>query len=208
MNWRSPVANWSYLCATNRKVVYPSYGDRPYVARKQTIASETYCIPLLWLALFRPADLVQRTFTQDGQRLVAEAPLCARTRAIGQLNAAVPYLEELFFDCGPLDEFAALFRKALKPLRYRYLTIELEEIACMARSRQEFYDTLRAALTGIGSDYSTGARERFVYLAQLFKLRRFPPPRLMLDKIKGSDDDYVLHGRILGSHDQGRKVPW
>src|SRR5262249_29046416 len=154
---------------------YPSYGDRPYVARKQTIASETYCVPLLWLALFRPADLVQRTFTEDGRALVAEAPLCARKRAIGQLNAAVPYLEELFFDCGPLDEFGARFRKALEPLRYRSLTIELEEIACMAHSGQEFYDPLRAALAGIGSDYSPGAGERFVSLAQFFKLRRFPP---------------------------------
>jgi hypothetical protein len=206
------VANWSYLCATNRKVIYPSYGGRPYEARKQTIASETYCIPLLWLALFRPADLVQRTFVQDGQTLVAEAPLCARKRAIGQLDAAVPYLEELFSDCGALDEFSALFRNALAPLRYRYLTIELEEIACMARSRQEFFNTLRAALAGIGVDFSTRARERFVYLAQLFKLQRFPPPRLMLDKIKGSDDDDVLHGRILGSGGQstgtGRKAPW
>jgi hypothetical protein len=35
------VANWSYLCATNRKVIYTSYGDRAYDSRKQTVASET-----------------------------------------------------------------------------------------------------------------------------------------------------------------------
>ena len=202
------MANWSYLCATNRKVIYPSYGDHPYDARRQTIASETYCVPLLWLGLFRPADLVRRTFTQEGQTFVAESPLCARSKAIRQFRAALPHLEDMFHECGPLDGFAELFLKALEPLRYRYLTIELEEIECMAKSREQFRDTLRAALAGIGTDYSTEARERFVYLAQLSKLRRFPPPRLFLDKMKGSDDDYVLHGRILGSCDQGRDVPW
>jgi hypothetical protein len=202
------VANWAYLCATNRKVIYPSYGDRPYQASKQTVASETYCIPLLWLGLFRPADLVKRTFRQEGQKIVAEAPLCARMRAIRQFDAAWPYLEDMFHECGPLEEHAALFRKALVPLRYRYLTIELEEIACMAKSRRYFYSTMRAALKGIGSDYSTEAYHRLVYLAQLFNLTRFPPARLMLDDIKGADDDYKFHGRILGSQDMGRKVPW
>jgi hypothetical protein len=202
------VANWSYLCATNRKVIYPSYGDRPYDSRKQTVASETYCVPLLWLGLFRPADLVRRTFALEDKPFVAEAPLCARSKAIRQFRAALPHLESMFYECGPLGGFAELFLKALEPLRYRYLTIELEEIECMAKSRKWFRATLRKALGGITTDYSTEARERFIYLAQLFDLRRFPPPRLMLDEIKGSDNDYVLHGRILGSHDQGRKVPW
>lgn len=202
------MANWSYLCATNRKVIYPSYGDRPYDAGKQTVASETYCVPLLWLGLFRPADLTRRTFTQDGTAFDAEAPLCARSRAIRQFRAAVPYLERLFEECGPLDGFAELFLKAVEPLRYRYLTIELEEIECMAKSRKWFRDTLRKALGAITTDYSTKARERFVYLAQLFDLHRFPPPRLMLDGIKGCDSDYLLHGRIIGSQDLGRKVPW
>jgi len=156
-----------------------------------------------------PADLVQRTFVQEGVTFVAEAPLCPRKRAIGQFDAAVPYFEELFFGYGPLDEYATLFRMALDPLPYRYLTIELDEISRMAPSRQEFRDTLRGALAGIGRDESTEGQARFIYLAQLWDLHsRFPPPRLKLDEIKGSDNDYVLHGRILGACDEGRKVPW
>jgi hypothetical protein len=207
------VANWSYLCATNRKVIYPSYGDRPYDSRKQTVASVVNCVPLLWLGLFRPADLVRRTFIQEGRPFVAEAPLCARSKAIRQFRAAVPHLEDMFHECGPLDGFAELFLKGLEPLNYRYLTIELEEIECMAKSRKWFRDTLRKAIGGIGTDYSTAARDRFIYLAQLFALRRFPPPRLLLDKLKGSDDDFMLHGRVLGSGSsttgmKGRKAPW
>jgi hypothetical protein len=118
----------------------------------------------------------------------------------------------MFHECGPLDGFAELFLKGLEPLRYRYLTIELEEIECMAKSRKWFRDTLRTALGGIENDYSTAARERFGYLAHLFELRCFPPPRLLLDKMKGSDDDFRLRGRILGSGSQstgnGRKAPW
>lgn len=148
------MANWSYLCATNRKVIYPSYGDKPYDARQQTVASETYCVPLLWLALFRPPDLVERTFTQEGKTFVALAPLCARSKAIRQFRSAWPHLEKLFEDCGRLDGFAELFLEALEPLRYRYLTIELEQIECMAKSRKWFRDTLRAALAGIENDHS------------------------------------------------------
>ena len=64
----------------------------------------------------------------------------------------------------------------------------------------------QTAASSIASRYERLSRPPL--LNSMFDLHRFPPPRLMLDEIEGSDNDYVLHGRLLGSHDQGRKVPW
>lgn len=212
------MANWSYLSATDRDAIYPAYGDHPYDPMHQTIASQTYSIPLLWLALFRERDLVQRTVTQEGKTLVALAPLCEREQAIKQLDAAMPYLEELFYGYGKLGEYAALFRQALEPLPYQYITIELEEFACMAKSRSEFEETLRTALARMGNDDEpdgdpVAEQRRLIYLAQIWDAHpRFPPARLLLDGIKGTERDYVIHGRLLGSGrgstSQGREVPW
>ncbi|MEZ6142344.1 MAG: hypothetical protein R3B84_17435 [Zavarzinella sp.] len=209
------MANWAYLCATDRETIYPSFGDQPYDASKQTIASQTYSIPLLWLALFRESDLIQRTFTQEGKTLLAIAPRCDLRRAVGQLDAAIPYLEELFYGYGKLDEYAQLFRSALENLPYQYVTIELEEIACMAKSRVEFEEILRKSLAHMGNEdeFDPKAQWRLIYLAQLWDAHpRFPPARMFLDGSKPSGRDCVIHGRILGSGrnstSQGRTVPW
>lgn len=208
------MANWTYLCATDREAIYPSFGDHPYDPAEQTIASQVRSIPLLWLALFRDTDLVERTFTQEGETFVAKAPICDRERALEQFDAAIPYLEEEFYGYGPLTEYAALFRSAIEPLPFRYVTIELEEFACMARSREMFEETLHAALAKMGDEeFDPKTQERLIYLAQLWDIHpRFPPARLLLDDVKGAGRDYVMHGRILGSGrnstSQGRPAPW
>jgi hypothetical protein len=59
------VSNKSYLCVTARKTIYPSVTLPNYNTEEATIAYDVYCVPLLWLALFRPPDLRATRLTDD-----------------------------------------------------------------------------------------------------------------------------------------------
>jgi hypothetical protein len=208
------MGNKSYLCVTNAKTTYPSWVNQRFDLHRQTVACAAYSVPLLWAALFRPADIVRKTLTVEGEKVVTEAPLATLKKAIRQLDEAVPYLNRLFRREGPLDEYAGFLRQALEGLEYRYVTIELHEIAIMCNTLQEYYDIFRIALRGIGDDLSRAAWSRFKWhIAGFRKLKKFPPARLVLDGLESTaDSDCANHSRILGDGAQstgfGQPVPW
>src|SRR5262249_24179661 len=68
------MANMSYLCVTNAKTTYPSWPPRRFDLNRQTVACAVYSVPLLWTALFHSADIVRKTLTLDGEKIVTEAP--------------------------------------------------------------------------------------------------------------------------------------
>jgi hypothetical protein len=174
------------------------------------------------MALFRPNNLVQHTFSVDGEDIPTEAPLVARPVAIRQLSEALPYFNQLFSKEGKLDEYAAFLGEALAAVDFKFVTVELQEIACLQETEQAFYDYFREALAGIGSDFSAEAKERFMNIANFREtseeeetfgiLRRFPPARLLLDNLEAPDDDYWNHCRVCGAGRDnagiGRAVPW
>jgi hypothetical protein len=209
------MSNRSYLCATNLETTYPSFVDKEYDPAKQTIACDVWCVPLLWTALFRAADIVRRTFTVDGDDVFTEAPLVMRTKAIRQLQEAIPYFARLFASEGSVDEYAAFLRQALESVTHQYVTIELEEIACLTNPEQAFYDSFRTALAAIGTDYSAAAKARFCEIAAFRDLKRLPPARLLLEEpedFEATDDDFWNHCRVCGAGESeagiGRPVPW
>jgi len=94
-----------------------------------------------------------------------------------------------------------LLRSTIEAADSKFVTVEMEEIACMG-DEEGFYDQFRAALAGIGGDYSTEARSRLIDIAQFEKLTRFPPARLQLDAFSGQkfhDEDYSNHCRVFGA---------
>lgn len=206
------MANTSYLCATNVPTIYPSFVQPDYDPRAQLIACDVYCVPLLWFALFRTGDIVSKTFEVDDGSLNTEAPLVAVAQAITQLDAACPYFDQLFAAEGGLAGYASFLRQALSDVHFDYVTIELQEIACMSDPEQAYYDEVRAALAGIDVDRTPAAKRRLVKLAQLRNLQRFPSPRLLIDDLEGPDDDYWNFCRVLGAGAAGsgfgRPVPW
>jgi hypothetical protein len=109
------MANHSYLCGTNLETTYPSFVDKGYDSAEQTIASDVWCVPLLWTALFRASDIVRLTFTVEQDQVVAEAPLVARDIAIRQLQEALPYFNRLFGAEGALDDYARFFARRWRP---------------------------------------------------------------------------------------------
>jgi hypothetical protein len=206
------MSNRSYLCGTNLETIYPSFVDRSYDSENQTIACDVYCVPLLWAALFRPADIVRKSFKVERDEVVAEAPLTKRSMAVRQLREALPYFNRLFSEEGALDDYADFLRQALEAVDCEFVTVELQEIACLMNPEQAYYDMFRQALAGIGSDFSADAKQRFVDIAQFRDMERFPPARLLLDGLQGEDNDLWNHCRVCGAGAMeagiGRAVPW
>jgi len=205
------MANRSYLFVSDHDGICPAWVEGVEEPEQLVLAEDVYCVPLLWLALFRPADLRTTTFPADEDDDVAEfpvtAPLATKERALAQLDAALPTLNRLFAAEGPLDEHAALLRDGIAGMPGGFVTVDLYEIAVL-RDEDAYHRTLRAALASFEEPGDAAAdRERLVDLAQLRPGRPFPPARLLLDERDAADDDWWNFVRLLGAGFV-RPVPW
>ncbi|WP_416970890.1 hypothetical protein [Streptomyces sp. 4F14] len=154
------MSNSSYLCVSDRPVLYPSSQDPDFVPRTGVVATDAQAVPLLWLALFRAGDLVTKVFTFDEDDdddevdeddvIEATAPLAPKDRALAQLAAALPALARLFPGAPDLAGHAALLREAVERAPGAYVTVELDEIAGLWEGEEEgsFVPALTAALEG------------------------------------------------------------
>ncbi|MEV5750834.1 hypothetical protein AB0L00_23675 [Actinoallomurus sp. NPDC052308] len=207
------MANRSYLLVGDYDGINPGWQGGIPGLEHQVLAEDVFCVPLLWLAMFRPADLVTATFPpededdeEDGP-IEATAPLAPKERALAQLDAAIPALNRIFDGAGPLDDHAALLREGLASMPGRSVTIELYEIAVL-NDEERFYRDLRTALDSLDRPGDLAAdRARLADLAQLREGRPFPPARLVLDGLDAPDDDQWNHTRLLGTRFL-RPVPW
>lgn len=163
-------------------------------------------------AYFRPVDLVECTFEIDTQEIRAQAPLAPLGQALAQFDQALPYFEKLLGEYGSLQEHAALFRQAVLSADKPFITIELEEIAGLAASEEAYYGLIRAALAGIGNDFTTASRDRLLEIAQFRGLQRFSPMRHLLDDLRVPDEEAWNHCLVAGAAaivaGIGRPVPW
>ncbi|MFE7559323.1 hypothetical protein [Kitasatospora sp. NPDC057500] len=214
------MANYSYLCSTDAPSLYPSSQVAGFDPKTGVVAHDVSCVPLLWLAMFRPADLVTGVFTVDEDDLdddedpevEATAPLVAKERALAQLDAALPVLNGLFAGEGPLDAHAALLRRAVERAPGAFVTIELEEVEGIWADEDAFQPTLRAALAGLDVGTDSGmdgaaTRARLIELSRLRPGLPFPPARLIVDGMDADDDDYWNLVRLLGTGFMS-EVPW
>lgn len=142
------MSNRAYLAASNADTIYPSFAEPSYDAPEQLIATDVEALPLLWLAMFREQDLQQKVFQVDGDDVPAFAPLCSKEQALKQLALATPYLCQIFPTFDRLPEYAELLRAAIEPLPYRFVSIELEEIAGLYPPEHRFAELLTLGLRG------------------------------------------------------------
>ncbi|MEV7225476.1 hypothetical protein AB0M79_00440 [Polymorphospora sp. NPDC051019] len=204
------MSNRSYLCVSTYPSIYPAFAKSDYDPKLNTVAADVNCVPLLWLAMFRAADLRTETFEvtegRHTEKVVATAPVAPVERALTQLDAAVPVLERLFGE--PLAAYAALLGAGVRAGEGDHVTIELEEIAVLEGDEEGYYDKLRLALASLDRPGdATADRDRLADLAQLGPARPFPPARLLLDDMDATDDDYRNHCRLIGAS-YLRPVPW
>ncbi|MBS0264137.1 MAG: hypothetical protein JSS02_19530 [Planctomycetes bacterium] len=138
----------SYLVGSNSESIYPSLDEPSYHAPDQLLATHIDFVPLLWLALFREADLNSRVYQTAGDSVHYYAPVCAKTKALEHLAVAVPNLARLFAQPAGLADYVNLLRSAIEMLPYRFISIELNEIARCYPREHRFEDLLISALRG------------------------------------------------------------
>lgn len=124
------MSNYSYLCCSDFPRLYPSERFKAFVQEQHTIACDVNCVPLLWLALFRPSDIrSQRVrFEGDDLPLTIRAPIAECSVALTQLENSLPTLQQLFSVNGSLVQHAQRLGQALSESRGTYVTIEMIEV--------------------------------------------------------------------------------
>lgn len=142
------MSNRSYLAASDFDTLYPSFAQKDYDPEKQLIATDVEALPLLWLALFREGDLRRKVFKVQGEKVAAFAPICTKEQALQHLDLAIPYLTKILPKLGPLADYASMFRSAIEPFPYRFVSIELEEIAGLYPEEHRFEELLTLGLRG------------------------------------------------------------
>lgn len=230
------MPNSSYLCTTDAESLYPSTTVADFEPSTHVVACDARCVPLLWLALFRAADIRTQTIViesdpdevyfefdeatgdfvevegeeeeeEEDEVVEAVAPLVAKERALAQLDAAVPALNRLFEAEGPLDDHAAMLRQAVAAAPGKFITIELDEIDALWEEGT-FQPALRAALSALDASTDPVAeRAGFAEIAQLRAGRAFPPARFLLDGHDAADDDFWNFVRLLGTAFSA-DLPW
>lgn len=194
------MANRSYLCLVNKASLSHS--------SSRVLAMDAWAVPLLWLALFRPKDVRRdNAFNDDGERAFRFAPIAAKKRALAQLDAAVPYLNCVFKDQGPLDDHAALFKTLFDRSRLGFVCIDLLEVA-YTEDPDAYYNQLLAALTALENQPAPAvARHAFLALTHLRLKKKFPPARCGLDDSKITQNDAWNMARLFGTAWEN-PVPW
>ena len=142
------MSNRSYLAVSDSDSIYPSFAQKGYDPQMQLVASDVEALPLLWLALFREGDLQRKVFNVQGQKVPAFAPICTTQLALERLKQAVPYLSKIFTNLTGLAEYGVMFQSAIESLPYRFISIELEEIAGLYPPEHRFEELLALALRG------------------------------------------------------------
>src|SRR4051812_16082526 len=117
----------TFLSLSPYQGVYPSRAWDEFEPETDVLAVADDATPLLWLALFRPADVQAGRLDRDwedwtqGTRPI-NAPVVPRRRAFSQLYAAVDVLEPVLG--ASIAEHAELMREALHWAPGDWVTIE------------------------------------------------------------------------------------
>jgi len=201
----SIMANSAYLCCTGKEHTYPSGQQPNYDPKCQTVAHCDYAVPLLWIAIYRIEDIRIDELEVEGQILREPAPVVHRRLVARRLEESTPRIETVFPQSGSLVEHAKLLRTAIAEIdsSYSYVTIEMEEIACLVSG---FHGTFRRLLQFMGGADVPDVRELMVRVTELHTDREF----LSLSRFAGEDlpkEDWENLAHLLGG-ELYRDLPW
>jgi hypothetical protein len=88
------MANWAFLSCTPDRRTYPSYTGK---AQYRAVLSAAWHLPVMWWAIFRPADLVvDRAAREAGDGDPVPAPIVLRSRVKQRLAEAFSRVEKLY----------------------------------------------------------------------------------------------------------------
>lgn len=201
------MGNYAYLCRADLRRTNPSFANPGYAPARNTIACARDHVALLWLGLFRPADLRTDRFVVDGELVCSRAPVVAARTGLGRLPAAARRLERLFPRGGALAAHAAALAAAIAAAPGRYLTIELEEIAGLWPRRARFDAALDQALACFAGADVRGIRSVLVRLSGVHADRPWPAAHGLYDRPRVARADAENLARLIGA-EHLRRLPW
>jgi hypothetical protein len=129
------MANYAYLCCSPYRGLVPSLRYSAFDPERHIVAAAVCTIPLLWLAMFRHADIKQARYEKSSVMGAWKAPLAPLDRVLGQLDAAVPILQPLFPEYEYIADYAPMLRQTLLDSQGTLVTIDYEEVAIPYRQR-------------------------------------------------------------------------
>ncbi|MEX2175090.1 MAG: hypothetical protein WD872_12065 [Pirellulaceae bacterium] len=201
------MANRTYIVLTDTCTIYPSAIEPDFLPEKQTAAQGIYCLPLLWVAMFRIDDLKAQQFEMEGERVDLKAPLARTQKALAQLEAAQEILQTMFADQTSVMDYCALLREAVTGVQREWITIELDEVASMG-DPDTFFAYLELALRALGGEVPHGVgRTALLRLAELEPATRFPEIQLLMEQSRATNEESLTVSQILGCS-WLRPVPW
>jgi hypothetical protein len=180
-----------------------------YNAELYTIAGAAWGIPLLWLPLFRPCDLMVEDVTVEGGPTYRDpAPVVETAVALTRLAASVARLNAVFREQGPLDRHAELLREAIACTGRPFVTLEPEAIAWMGDPKA-FYERLERALAYFEGPDTPRGREDLLYLTPAVSEEGlpFPAPDGFFDRGEYEVEEAEMMHFLLGEA-WLRPLPW
>lgn len=200
------MSNRAYLTVTPWERIYPSAGDLAFSPQAHTALASAGCVPLLWIAAFSEADLREHTFDpkppQRPSALTLRAPLAPTSAALERLLARKEWLASLYADRGALGYHVDLWLSHLRTYEGAWISIELEEIAALARPGA-FDEELRACLSLLDRR-APEVRERLAALSTVLLDQRFVT---LSDAPKATRQEQWNFFRLLGEG-WGKPTPW
>ena len=198
------MSNRCYLVGTNAPTIYPSFVNKPFEPEKDTYLASAGCIPLAWLLMFRPSDLVTATFEPEGEKIEVTAPIVRKAQAVDNLAAARSWVDPLFAANGGLGYHLDLFVEHLAGSDHQHITMEIEEIQALHRDG-EVLDHLRACLAALEAR-DPSVKDELLWLSTVLAERRFVT---LADAEEGraEQEDRWNFFRLLGEG-WGREAAW
>lgn len=190
------MSNQSFLVCSSKRLIYPSRNEPRFDAKHQIIACGDWCVPLLWLSLFREDELKTGV-------VPVSSPLTHRRFAKQRVATATAALQMKFPKVATWEIHGELLLQAVeKSTRTRpYLSIEWDQIAVLS-ARQEFLKSMLRQMRFLAGGEARGA-SKLPDKTGLDWRRGFPNP---LTAQLSEADEKNLAG-LLGS-DYEQAVPW
>lgn len=206
------MANRTYLIYLDSEDL--DVANEGFEGHGDILAEAPYCLPLFWIALFRPENIRRMDYPDPdtGMILRSERPVVLASVAAQQIVDALPFLNRLFVDEGPVDDYIALLKQVMEEATRPYVTLYLDELAWMY-DPDTYFDNFRQALTDmVTENISTEAKIRWKNkMAEIEGDRPFPPARMFVDPTLQTDnpEDEAIHLRLLGCQwSEYPTVPW
>jgi hypothetical protein len=203
------MPNKAWLTTAATRTTFPQLREPGYTPELHTVAGAAWGIPLLWLPLFRPCDLlVEDVMVEGGTTYRDPAPVVETTVALTRLAGSVTRLNSAFRKQGPLDRHADLLQEAIASTGRPFVTLEAEAIAWMGDPRV-FYERLERAFAYFEEQDTQQGRNDLLYVTPTVSEETlpFPAPDGFFDREDYDVEEAEMIHFLLGEA-RLRPLPW